>query len=264
MCKIISIVNQKGGVGKTTTSLNISAGLALRGKKVLAIDLDPQGNLSDYLGYKGDDKPSISELIYSEVSGVATLTGDFIRRNEAENLDYIPANKVLSAMVSIIGSDNNSQEVLKRILIREPFTNYDYIILDCKPSLDLLVCNALASSNSIIIPVQAELFAYNAVGEVMQTISKINSSVNPQLYVEGILVTMFRKQTSMSNEVYQALIESYPNLVFESKISFLSEAGKSTCEQSSLINTKGSRMGNEYMNVVTQLLQKGGGNNGEY
>ncbi len=263
MSKIIAIVNQKGGVGKTTTTLNISAGLAKVGKKVLAIDLDPQGNLSDYLGYEPDGKPTISEVIYQEVSGVETTNTDFIRRNEEEKIDYIPANKVLSAMVSIIGSDNNSQEVIRRILSREPFTSYDYIILDCKPSLDLLVCNALATSDSLIIPVQAELFAYNAVAEVMQTISKIKSSVNPNLCVGGILVTMFRKQTSMSNEVYEALNESYPNMVFDTQISFLSEAGKSTCNHASLINTKGSRLGQEYMNVVNQLLKKECENNGQ-
>lgn len=262
MSKIISIVNQKGGVGKTTTALNISAGLAKVGKKVLAIDLDPQGNLSDYLGYEPDGKPTISEIIYQEVSGINTNSTNYIRRNQKEQIDYIPANKVLSAIVSILGSDNNSQEVIKRILNKKPFIEYDYIILDCKPSLDLLVCNALATSDSLIVPVQAELFAYNAVAEVMQTISKIRNSINPKLNIEGILVTMFRKQTSMSNEVYQALIESYPNMVFEKPISFLSEAGKSTCSQSSLINTKGSRLGQEYMTVIEQLLKKECVNNG--
>ncbi len=152
--------------------------------------------------------------------------------------------------------------MIKRILSREPLTSYDYIILDCKPSLDLLVCNALATSDSLIIPVQAELFAYNAVAEVMQTIGKMRSSVNPKLNIAGILVTMFRKQTSMSNEVLSALNESYPNMVFSETISFLSEAGKSTCNHASLINAKGSRLGQEYMSVVEQLLAKDGVNNG--
>lgn len=256
MRRIISIVNQKGGVGKTTTALNISAGLAKVGKKVLLIDLDPQGNLSDYLGYTPDGKPTISEIIYQEVSGAQANQYDFIRRNEQEKLDYIPANKVLSAMVSIIGSDSNSQKVLKRILNKEMFSSYDYIILDCKPSLDLLVCNALATSDSLIIPVQAELFAYQAVAEVMETIAKIKSCVNPKLRVAGILVTMFRKQTSMSNDVHEALKESYQNMVFDIPISFLSEAGKSTYHQMSLLNSKGSRIGQEYMEVVQQFVEK--------
>ncbi|WMJ22712.1 ParA family protein [Paludicola sp. MB14-C6] len=262
MSKIIAIVNQKGGVGKTITALNISAGLAKVGMKVLAIDLDPQGNLSDYLGYVPDGKPTISEVIFQEVSGVRTDSFDFIRRNSEEKIDYIPANKLLAGMVSILGSDNDSQEVIKRILSREPFTSYDYIILDCKPSLDLLVCNALATSNSLVIPVQAELFSYNAVAEVMQTIAKMKSSANPDLNIAGILVTMFRKQTSLSNEVLEALNESYPGLVFDNQISFLSEAGKSTCTHSSLINLKGSRIGQEYLSVVEQLIAKDGANNG--
>lgn len=258
MSKIISIVNQKGGVGKTTTALNIGAGLAKADKKILLIDLDPQGNLSDYLGFVCDGKPTISELIYQEVSGVSTTSMDYIRTSKNENLDYIPANKVLSAMVSIIGSDSNSQVVLRRIFEREPFSTYDYIILDCKPSLDLLVCNAFAASTDLIIPVQAELFAYNAVAEVMDTTKKIQSSVNPNLTVAGILLTMFRKQTSMSNEVFNALADSYPGLIFETKISFLTEASKSTLSQRSLVNDKGSRLGEEYLSVVSELLDKVG------
>lgn len=262
MSKIISIVNQKGGVAKTTTALHISAGLAKVGKKVLVIDLDPQGNLSNYLGYVPDGKPTISEIIYQEVSGIETNYSEYIRRNEIENIDYIPAKKVLNGIVSIIAMDSDSQKVIKRILSREPFINYDYIVIDCRPSLDLLVSNALATSESVIIPVQAELFAYDAVAEVMETIQNIRSSVNPNLKIDGILATMFRKQTTMSNEVYEALSESYPNLVFDTKISFLSEAGKSTCSKTSLINVKGSRIGQEYMKVVEELIKMEGENNG--
>ena len=254
--KIISIANEKGGVGKTTSPLNLGAAFAKAGYKTLLIDLDPQANLSEYLGFEADGKATISELIYNEVAGIDYDIKSCIRTNTDENIDYLPSSKVLSAMVSVIGSDNNSQEVLKRLFSKDVFKDYDYIIFDCKPSLDLLVCNAFAASDSIIIPVQAELFAYNAVANVINTINKVKQSTNPTLDIAGILITMYRKQTTMSKEVSDALSDSYDNLVLKQHISLLTEAAKSTVHKKSLINTQGSILGREFENAAREILER--------
>lgn len=251
--KIISVTNQKGGVGKTTTTLNIGAGLVKVGKNVLLIDLDPQGNLSQYLGYQVDNLPTISELLYNEVANI-NLPDNFIRTNK-ESIDYIPTNKVLAAMVAVLGNDKDSQDVLKRLLSNDIFQKYDYIIIDCKPSLDLLVTNAFTASDSLLIPVQAELFAYQAVAEIIQTKNKIKKTSNPHLDIEGILITFFRKNTNLSKEVYAALNDSYGEFLCKIPISFSTKAGESTCASQSLVNGN-SKLGLEYMQIVAEIIRK--------
>lgn len=251
--KVISIANLKGGVGKTTTTMNLGAALTQMGKKVLLIDLDPQGNLSAYLGWEPDGSPTVSEMLYNEVAGIPYSLDTFIRHNK-EGIDYLPSTKMLSAMVAVLGNDSNSQEVLKRVLKSPALAAFDFVLIDCKPSLDLLVCNALTASDSVIIPVQAELFAYEAIGEVMDTIGRIRSTMNPVLRPEGILLTFYRKNTTVSKEVLEAVRESYPHLLFKTSISFSTEAGRSACTKDSLVSQKATKLGQEYVAVAKELL----------
>ena len=250
--KTISIVNQKGGVGKTTTTMNIGAALHRLGRKVLLINLDPQGNLSTYLGWEqtGQDLTA-NDLIYFAASG-RPLPENFAQVS-AEGIDYIPANRLLASAVSILGTDPDSQGVLARLLKEPSFQTYDYILIDCKPSLDLLVTNALAASDSVLVPVQAELFALTAVGEVMETVRR-TKAYNPRLEVEGFLLTMYRSQTTMSREVRQALEQSFGEAVFPTPISFSAEAGKSTARQESIAENQ--KLGQEYMDAARHIERR--------
>ena len=250
--KTISIVNQKGGVGKTTTAMNIGAALNRLGRKVLLIDLDPQGNLSTYLGWNPVQQSlTANDLIYFAASG--RPLPDSFAQTSAEGIEYIPANRLLASAVSILGTDPDSQGVLARLLKEPPFQHYDYILIDCKPSLDLLVTNALAASDSVLVPVQAELFALTAVSEVMETIRR-TKAYNPKLEVEGFLLTMYRAQTTMSKEVRQALEQNFGEAVFPTPISFSAEAGKSTARQESI--SASLKLGQEYMEAARHIERR--------
>lgn len=254
---VIAVANQKGGVGKTTSVLNLGAGLAKRGKRVLLIDLDPQNHLSRWLEYvPGDGQPTVSELIYQEVSGIRNAGFDpFIRRNEKEKVDFIPANHMLSGLLSILGSDRDSQNVLSRIFQQDFFQPYDYLLIDCQPSLDLLVANALKAADRLLIPVQADLLAYEGTDDMLSTFQRVKqSAIAP--YQIRMLLTMYQKHTKMSNAVWQALRDSYGDMVLEAPISFRAEAKNSTATRSSLVNISGSEVGRQYMKIVEQLLKE--------
>ncbi|MCI9577137.1 MAG: ParA family protein [Clostridiales bacterium] len=252
---IISVANQKGGVGKTTSVLNIGAGLSKVGKKVLLIDLDPQNHLSRWLEHNpSDGKPTVSEMIYQEVSGIQNYDfSQFVRTHPKENVDFIPANHMLSGLLSILGTDRDSQNVLNRIFHQEFFLQYDYIVLDCQPSLDLLVANALKASDQLMIPVQADLLAYEGVQDMLTTFQKVKqtSEIGGQL---RMLLTMYQKNTKMSNSVWEALKKSYGNLVFHTPIPFRAEAKNSTATRNSSVNSKNSEVGQQYMAVVKEMI----------
>lgn len=253
---IISVANQKGGVGKTTSVLNIGAGLSKVGKKVLLIDLDPQNHLSRWLEHNpSDGKPTVSEMIYQEVSGIQNYDfSQFVRTHPKENVDFIPANHMLSGLLSILGTDRDSQNVLNRIFHQEFFLQYDYIVLDCQPSLDLLVANALKSSDQLMIPVQADLLAYEGTDDMLATFQKIKQLPLLSKNQVRMLLTMYQKNTKMSNSVWEALKKSYGNMVFETPISFRAEAKNSTATRNSLVNLNGSGVGQQYMEVVKEVL----------
>ena len=259
MSEIISVAIEKGGVGKTTTALNIGAGLELLGKKVLLIDLDQQGHLSRWLGYQPDGKPTVSELIYQEVSGIRSNDdGLFIRHSEREQLDYIPANKMLGGIYAVLGNDGQSNTVLDRIFHRGFFSQYDYILFDCPTAVDnLLVSNALKCSDKLLIPVQAEKFAYDGIPLMLQRIMAIKQTQDIKPYLAGMLITMYNRQTRMSNEVLNALKESYGYLVFSTPIPMLQEARNSTDDESpicgSLVRRKNSRIGQAYLAAAKRL-----------
>lgn len=255
MTTIIAVANQKGGVGKTTTVLNIGFGLKKENKKVLLVDLDPQNHLSRYLGYVPDGKPTISELIHQEVAKIQFGNyQDFIRKAEKEQIDYIPANNILSGAVGTLGMDSDSADVLNRIFHKPYFLKYDYIILDCMPSLDLIVTNALRCCDKLLIPVQSELWAFEGVNQMLNIFTKIKGA-DIKNHLLGILLTMYRKNTNMSKSVLQAAIESYGEFVFNTPISFRAEVSNSTVTHKCPVNQASSAVGEEYREIVRQILK---------
>ena len=255
---ILSVANEKGGVGKTTTALNLAAGLATAGKWPLLIDLDSQQNLSDYLGcdLSGRNR-TISDLIYSAVAGQDVDLESCIQHNP-EGLDYIPASKMLATAPSILSNDRDSGTVLQRILRQKETSRYDYIILDCRPALDLLVTNALAASDAVLIPVQAEKFAVDGLEGLLGTVSRIQKSLNPELHLLGVLITMADRRTNMAREVEKALRDTLKEKVFSAVIPRMIEAPVSTNNQRSLVNDPSSKLGVCYKSLAEEVIARGG------
>ena len=199
--QIISIINQKGGVGKTTTVINLAAGLAQQEKKVLVIDLDPQGNATTGLGLSNLE--SSTETIYGVLNGTKTIS-DVIRKTEFKNLDIITSNVDLSGLEVETADDNMRAFILKRELtayLNNSRANYDYVLIDCPPSLSLLTVMALVSSHSLLVPLQTEFFALEGLTQLMKTIERIKVNLNPELKIRGILLTMFDKRNRLSTQV---------------------------------------------------------------
>lgn len=258
MSNIIAVSLEKGGVGKTTTALNIGAGLRQVGQNVLLVDLDQQSHLSRWLTFEPDGKPTISELIYQEVSRIRSNNyNDFIRHNGKENVDYIPANKMLGGIYAILGADGESNTVLSRIFKNEFFVKYDYILFDCPTAVDnLLVSNALQASSKLLLPVQAELLAYESVPAMLQRYMAIKQAQDIRPYIQGMLVTMFSGRTNMSNDVMNTLRDSYGDMVFPEPIPMLQEARNSTESRSSLVSHKSSKVGQAYMAAVNEMIRR--------
>ena len=212
--KIISIANQKGGVGKTTTAINLSTALSVVGKDVLLIDLDPQGNASTGVGIDMDQRQKNTS--YEMIRGDKNIN-QLIMQTEIPNFDIIPASiDLVAAEVEL--SNALGKEMLLRRRIKEIEKKYDFIVIDCGPSLGLLTINALAASNSILIPLQAEFFALEGLAHLLNTISLIKRSVNPSLVIEGILITMSDRRNKLSQQVEDELREKFGSLVYESVI----------------------------------------------
>ncbi len=199
--KIISIINQKGGVGKTTTVINLAAGLTMKGKKILVIDLDPQGNATTGLGLS--NTTSSEQTIYNVLNGNKNIS-NVIQNTKFENLDLISSNVDLSGLEVETAGDSRRAFKLKDELalnLNNSELSYDYIIIDCPPSLSLLTIMALVASNALVVPLQTEFFALEGLTQLMKTIERIKSNLNPSLDIRGILLTMYDKRNKLSGEV---------------------------------------------------------------
>ncbi len=213
MSRVLAITNQKGGVGKTTTAINLSASLAANDLKVLVIDSDPQGNCTSGLGVaKTTDKPSLYHVILGDVP-----VQEAIRPTDLEGLSIIPADKnLVGANLELVDLDQRETRLRSRI---EPIrSEYDFILIDCPPALDLLTLNALMAADAVLVPIQCEFFALEGVSELMDTIDRVRDAFGHPLKIAGILLTMFDDRTNLTRQVANDLREFFKDEVFKTII----------------------------------------------
>lgn len=212
MGKIVSIANQKGGVGKTTTSINLSTVLAKKGKKVLLIDADPQGNATSGVGVDKDQQFSVYDVLIEDIEIENTL-----QKTKVKNLDLCPSNiNLAGAEVQLVGMENREHRLKKKLdNIKD---EYDFIIIDCPPSLGLVTLNAFTASDSVLIPIQCEYYALEGLSQLITTIKTIKKKLNPQIEIEGVLGTMYDGRTNLSIQVLDEVKKYFPDKVYKTII----------------------------------------------
>jgi chromosome partitioning protein len=216
--KIISVINQKGGVGKTTTVINLAAGLTMRGKKILVIDLDPQGNATTGLGLSNTENPELT--IYSVLSGNKKIS-EVVQSTKFDNLNLVTSNVDLSGLEVETAGDSRRAFKLKdelAAILNDSGASYDYILIDCPPSLSLLTIMALVASDELIVPLQTEFFALEGLTQLMKTIERIKSNLNPSLSIRGILLTMYDKRNKLSGEVENEARNYFKEKVYQTVV----------------------------------------------
>lgn len=257
MGKIIALVNQKGGVGKTTTSINLSASLGLLGKKVLLVDLDPQGNATTGVGIeKGDLKCSIHEALNGEVE-----PKDVVRKSKFKNLDVIPATITLAGTdFEFIERSSNDPSFLRSSQLKRVLSvvrdNYDFILIDCPPSLGILTINALTASDSVLIPVQCEYFALEGIMQLLNTIKQARKNLNPTLEIEGVLLTMLSR-TNLGLEVVENVRQFFRERVYDTIIPRLIRLTEAPSHGKPIANYDPSSRGTEaYINLAKEVIAR--------
>lgn len=215
MSRVIAIANQKGGVGKTTTSINLSACLAEKGKKVLLIDMDSQGNTTSGFGF---EKNELDKTIYEVLREEVSIEEAIIPVEECfENLFLIPSNRNLAGAEIELVTRENMQYILKKQL--EPIKdNYDFIIIDCPPALGMLTVNAMTASDSVLVPIQCEFYALDGLSQLIYTIELIQDSLNPDLYIEGVVFTMYDARTNLSLQVVENVKDNLKQTIYKTII----------------------------------------------
>ncbi len=252
MGKIIAIANQKGGVGKTTTAINLAASLAVLEHKVLMVDADPQANATSGAGFDVRNiKTSIYECIVDEVH-----PKDIILNTEIKGFDLLPSHiDLVGAEIEILNMANREKKLSN--VLEKVRMDYDFILIDCSPSLGLLTINSLTASDSIIIPVQCEYFALEGLGKLLNTIKIVQKRLNPELEIEGFLLTMYDSRLRLSNQVYEEVKKHFQQMVFETIIRRNIKLGEAPSYGKPIIiydaNSKGSL---NYLNLARELLQK--------
>ena len=213
MSRIIAIANQKGGVGKTTTAINLSASLASLGKKVLALDMDPQGNMTSGLSV---DKNEVENNVYDLIIGSADIK-DCICENVLENLDVLPSNINLSAAeIELIGVEN--KEFIIKNEIEKIRNNYEFIIIDCPPALSMLTINAMTTADSVLVPIQCEYYALEGLSQLIHTIELVKERLNPSLEIEGVVFTMYDARTNLSLQVVENVKDNLNQNIYKTII----------------------------------------------
>lgn len=252
MGKIIAIANQKGGVGKTTTSVNLAASLGVLEKKVLLIDADPQANASSGLGIDVDTV----EVGSYQVLELTKTAKEAIVASNAPNVDVIPAHIDLVA-IEIELVDKDDREYMLKKALEETKSEYDYILIDCAPSLGLLTLNALTASDSVIIPIQCEYFALEGLGKLLNTIKSVQKIHNEALDIEGLLLTMFDSRLRLSNQVVEEVQKHFSDMVFETIIQRNVRLGEAPSYGESIINYDVSSKGAaNYLSLAKELIKK--------
>lgn len=252
MGKIIAVANQKGGVGKTTTSINLAASLGVLEKKTLIVDADPQANATSGVGFDPRNvRTSIYECIINQVE-----PKDIILNTQNPNLDIMPAHiDLVGAEIEMINMPN--RERMMRMALNKIKDQYDFIIIDCSPSLGLITINSLTAADSVIIPVQCEYFALEGLGKLLNTIKIVQSRINQDLSIEGMLLTMYDQRLRLANQVVEEVKMHFQQLVFDTIIHRNTRLGEAPSHGESIIMHDASSTGAvNYLNLAREILQK--------